>query len=507
MVVATKSIERGTKAPSIMVRVPGYGLVAGYFTRDAWRRDRTGKGHPFHRAARVVYLTARGFFADNCFSRASALTYITVLSLVPLLAFAFSVAKGFGFYQDLLNNTINPFLDSTFGPLMDSTSTGVGHVKSAPEIRGALARVLDFVHDTKVSALGFLGLTLLLFTVLKLLSTVESSFNDIWGVHRSRSVLRKISDYLAMVVVTPIFLFVAAGFATASQTNAVVDFLRDQVGLGGPIALLLSAMPIVALWIGFTFVYMAMPNTRTRLGSAMVGALVGAILWQITLVLHLKFQIGIARYNAIYSGFAAFPILLIWINLSWVIVLLGAEVAFAHQSEPSYAHVDQDELEDHVYKERLGLRAMARIAQRFLSGEPAWSASTLALELSAPQRVLEEVLYSLCDNGVLVDSYIGESRTFLPARDLEAISVKSVLDALKGAEPVAQEAAVSASLHDDLINRILTGLDAEVAGSKWNRTMRSLAESVAREEAAAQAARAAAPDPGGSPAQGAPARA
>src|SRR5690349_19633855 len=124
MPIARKSIERGPQAPSLASRIPGHDLVIGYFTRDAWRRDRTGPGHPIHKAARIAYLSARGFFVDKCLSRASALTYITILSLVPLLAFSFSVAKGFGFYKELLDNTINPFLDETFGPLPDPS----GHV-------------------------------------------------------------------------------------------------------------------------------------------------------------------------------------------------------------------------------------------------------------------------------------------------------------------------------------------------------------------------------------------
>jgi membrane protein len=507
MVVARKSLERGPPTPSRLSRLPGHGHVVSYFTRDAWRRDRTGPGHPIHRAGRVAFLAARGFFADKCLSRASALTYITVLSLVPLLAFSFSVAKGFGFYDDLLAKTINPFLDSTFGPLKEATPSVAQHPGSAPEMREAIDRVLQFVHGTQVSALGFFGLALLLFTVIKLLATIEGSFNDIWGVHRSRSVLRKISDYLAMVIVTPIFLFVAAGFTTMAQTKDVVDWMTVHLGLGGPIQLLLSSMPILSVWIGFTFIYMAMPNTRTRLASAMIGALVAAVLWQAALVLHLKFQIGIARYNAIYSSFAAFPIFLIWINLSWVIVLLGAEIAFAHQSEPSYAHVDPDELCDHAYKERLGLRAMTRIAQRFLRGEHAFSASELALELSAPQRVLEEVLYALADHGILVDSYRGEARSFLPGRDLDGITVKSVLDALKGTDAPVVQPMSQGSLHDDWIDRVLLGLDAEMADSKWNRTLRSIAESVAREEAAADAERVAAPTAGSSQVEGSPARA
>jgi membrane protein len=295
--------------------------------------------------------------------------------------------------------------------------------------------------------------------------------------------MRMITDYMAMVVVTPIFLFVAAGMTTAAQDSSAVVYLRDQLHLGGAIQFLLRAMPILALWAAFTFVYMAMPNARTRLRSAMLGAFFAACLWQIALLLHLKFQIGIARYNAIYASFAAFPIFLVWVNLSWVIVLVGAEIAFAHQSEPSYARLDQNELADHSYKERLGLRAMTRIAQRFLRGEPAWMASDLAQELSAPQRVLEEVLYACVDQCLLVDAYDGDMRTCLPARDLVAISVMSISGALRGSQGKVPPPDRAVTSEDEQIDRVLSGIDRELEASRHNRTLRNLAESLARESA------------------------
>lgn len=479
MVVTRKHVERETGGMRLWTRGP-FARVRRFFAEDVWRRDRVASGNLFFKTARVSYLAARGFFADHCFFRASALTYITVLSLVPLLAFSFSVAKGFGFYHDLLNGTINPFLDRTFGPL-GAGQTMVMADAAAPEMRTAIDKVLSFVESTDVSALGFFGLALLLFTVLKLLGTIERSFNDIWGVQRSRSLMRKVSDYLAMVVVTPIFLFVAAGLTTAARTNSVVAEWSASIGMDGVMHVVLSLMPVLALWLGFTFIYMAMPNTKTHFMSAILGALIAGTLWQITLLLHLKFQIGIARYNAIYSSFAAIPIFLVWINTSWVIVLLGAEISFAHQSEPSYAHVEQSELADHAFKERLGLRALTRIGQGFLQGKPARTASSLALELSAPQRVLEEVLYVFVSRGLLAETTEGEEPGYLPAKDLETITVKSVLDALRGtAGHLDAQATVAVDAH---IDRILAGLDEETQGSRYNRTLKALAEAALRDSA------------------------
>ncbi|HEV8112391.1 MAG TPA: YhjD/YihY/BrkB family envelope integrity protein [Planctomycetota bacterium] len=452
--------------------------LLGFFTESVWGEDRprTGPKAHFYRLCRIVHLAGRGFIQDECVFRASALTYITVLSLVPLLAFSFSVAKGFGFYQQLVQDTVNPFLDRTFGTLApalpEAPSAGGTH-----EVRVALAHLLEIVgsvvQETRVTSLGAFGLVILGWAVIKLLGTIEHSFNHIWGVQRQRSLLRKVSDYLTMVIVTPIFLFTAAAVTTAAQDSGFVEMLRGKLHVGVLLDLLVTLLPLLSLWIGFTFVYLAMPNARTRLVSAIVGALVGGTLWWLTLRLHVQFQIGVARYSAIYSSFAAIPIFLIWVNISWVTVLLGAEVCFAHQSEPSYLRVAASRPADHAFKELLALRAMARIGERFLAGGDPWKPTDLAAAISVPVRSLEEVLAVLVERGLVVAVPSGKEDVLLPARDLDAITVKSVVDALKGTSgPVDVPASTSV---DREIDRILASRNREAERSKNNITLRTLA--------------------------------
>jgi membrane protein len=454
--------------------------ILRFFSDTVWGegRPREGWKSGAYRLCRIAYLSVQGFIQDECVFRASALTYITVLSLVPLLAFSFSVAKGFGFYQQLIEGTVDPFLDRTFGPLVQQAAAAPA---STHEARVAFARLLDIannvVQETRVASLGAFGLIILGWAVIKLLGTIERSFNHIWGVQRSRSLLRKISDYLTMVIVTPIFLFTAAGITTATQSSGFVEILRERWHLGPILDLLVRLLPLLSLWIGFTFVYLAMPNAHTRFVSAIVGAVIGGTLWWLTLLLHLHFQIGVARYSAIYSSFAAIPIFLIWVNLSWVTVLLGAEVCFAHQSEPSYLRVAGGRPSDHAFKELLGLRAMSRIGERFLAGGKPWTAAELADLLAVPPRPLEEVLSVLVERGLLAVVPSGKEEAFLPARDLDAITVKAVIDALKGTSgPVDVPARTDA---DHGIDRILENLDREMAQSKSNATLRSLALSAA----------------------------
>jgi membrane protein len=464
--------------------------VLQFFGETVWAEDRprTGPRAFLYRVFRIVYLAVRGFRQDECLFRASALTYITVLSLVPLLAFSFSVAKGFGFYEKLVRETVNPFLDKTFGPLSVEAGAEAASA-STHEVRVAFGRLLDIVgnvvQETRVTSLGAFGLVILGWAVIKLLGTIERSFNHIWRVQRSRSLLRKVSDYLTMVIVTPIFLFTATGMTAAAQSHGVVEFLREKLHLGPVLDFLVALLPLLSLWIGFTFVYLAMPNARTRVVSAILGAVVGGTLWWLTLILHVQFQMGIARYSAIYSSFAAIPIFLIWVNISWVTVLLGAEVCFAHQSEPSYLRVAAARPSDHAFLELLGLRAMTRIGERFLAGGEPWTASVLAADLAVPERPLHEVLSVLVGRGLIVTSPAGKEEALLPARDLETITVKSVIDALKGTSGPVDVPATTGI--DREIDRLLESLDGEMAKSASNATLRSLARAAQGEAPAPSA--------------------
>jgi membrane protein len=422
---------------------------------------------------RVVYLATRGFYEDACLIRAAALTYITILSLVPLLAFSFAVAKGMGFYKDLIEGSIKPFLDRTFGAAPETTvPLAEARVEGGLAVRGAIEQVLSFVDGTQVSGLGAVGLLLLLYTVIKLLSTVEESFNHIWGAQRARSPVRKLTDYLAMVVVTPILIFAATGITTAAESSMIVGYAQSELHLGGILEAGLRLAPLLSIWIAFAFVYLAMPNARTRWRSAMVGALVGGTLWQLALVVQIQFQVGVARYNAIYASFAALPIFLIWVQTSWITVLLGAEVCFAHQSAASY-YPDSPAAGSLRERERIALRALARIGARSLRGEPAASAPELARALGVSLRPLELVLGELVDGGLLAATRNQTGDTYLLARDIDRIQVKAVLDLFRGPLELAPAAGGHA---DGEVSACLVGLEEALGESRHNLPLRALAE-------------------------------
>jgi len=242
------------------------------------------------------------------------------------------------------------------------------------------------------------------------------------------------------------------------------------IGLGGRV------LPLLAVWFGLSFVYMTLPNTRVRLPAGLVGGIVAGTVWQVIQILHLEGQVQLARYNAIYSSFAALPIFLVWLYACWVIVLFGAELAHAHQSEPEYRELILTRTSDHAFKELVALRAMTRIARTFLAGDPAMSPEDVAEKLGLPARSLDEVVERLVAHGLLAYSETDGGEVLLPARDLDLIRVKTILDALKGTTGLVEFPARDGA--DQHIDGVLMSLDREFEASASNKSLRELADEV-----------------------------
>ncbi len=248
--------------------------------------------------------------------RASALTYTTVLSLVPFLAIAFSVLKGLG-----VQNALEPVLLQVAG-------------ESSREI---IDRVIGYVNNTNVKSLGLIGLVTLMLTVISLLTAIEEAFNSILGVRATRSLQRRFSDYLSVVVVGPLLLMVAFSMTTTLQSQWLVQWLIRHTLFGEAILLPFRLIPYVSVWIAMTFLYSYLPNAKVPFRSALLGGVAAGTVWQFTQWAYFHFQVGVANYNAIYGALAAVPILLVWIYTSWLIVLFGLELVRVHQElKPVY---------------------------------------------------------------------------------------------------------------------------------------------------------------------------
>jgi len=458
-----------------------------FLAKSVWSKD-LGSLPTFralgYKMSRVAFLAWRGILENRCLFRAQALTYITVLSLVPLLAFGLSVAKGFNADETLRSEVINPFVEQFLGE-EGAVAEGVTEpgaeaaVSSNADIREGLDTALEFVSETNFTSLGAFGLILLLYSIIKMLSSVEQSFNEIWGVKKARGWTRKFADYLSMVVIVPLFLVTATGITAAAQEPGFVNKVGEWLPVGReyiePVTkFLLGILPIFGKWLGFSFVYMFMPNTRTRVSSALLGGVIGGTLWHVSQVLMFKFGVGISNFNAIYAGFALFPILLFWIYVSCATVLIVAELAFAHQNEPAYRQIARSRAHDHAFHEVLAMRAIVRVGVAFLKGEEAPRITDLADSLAVPERSIEEVFAKLRDHRILAVSEEGSVPAFLPGRDLDRITVKNVLDALKGKS--GKIAFAPSGPLDSEIDAVLGAYEEEKELSSNNKTLRQLAE-------------------------------
>ena len=269
---------------------------------------------------RIIVLSVRCFFKNNCMLHASALTYYTLLAIVPVAALAFAIAKGFGLYARL---------ETWF------RGTLVGKEEVAEKI---ITFSNNLLENTKGGLIAGIGAIALLYITIRLMMQIEKSLNDIWGVKTGRAILRKISDYLAIVLLCPLIIIVTTG-ATVYTTVQLSQMANAIPGISGTmnafLALFSRTLPVIITWLIFAFIYIFIPNTRVRIIPALTGGFIAGVLYYVVQVLYIAAQYNVAKYNAIYGSFAALPLFLIWLQISWTFILLGAEIAFACQNVSS----------------------------------------------------------------------------------------------------------------------------------------------------------------------------
>jgi membrane protein len=439
--------------------------VRRFLAHDVWieRLDRLPRRRAAgYRAARVLHRTLHAlFFSDSLNVRAAALTYYTVLSLVPLLAFVFALLKGFGAYEALVQETIRPYVRATF-----SANQPLQH---------AFDKVLDLVERTGVASLGFLGLVLVLYSGTRLLRNVEGALNALWQVDDARGPLQQATDYLAIIVITPLCMLLAAALGTFSQLASAVRSIGEMVNLGDvAVGLFGVLLPAAVVFLGLYFLYLVMPNTKVRAGSALVGALIGAVLWWAVLIAHVRFQVGVARFNALYSGFGAIPIFLVWLNLSWTVVLVGAQIAATHQREGVLAQQLRAEGSEQVMRETLAVALMLNVTRAFTRGDPPLRLAEFADQLGVPPPLVREVVARLRDRGVLLQIGSADDPALALGRAPERITTKAVLDIMR--RPPAAGDAPIARLDNvpEAAAHVLEALDRELERSQANLNLKQL---------------------------------
>lgn len=379
-------------------------------------------------AAQLIALTLKGFRDDQLLLRASALTYVTALSIIPMLAVVIAVLGLVGGDQAIVNFTIEQL--TTVAPDVQET------------VRGYAAG-LDFAK------FGTIGGAVVFGTAIFALRHLERTLNEIWGVARDRSWARRFSDYLAVMVVAPISIGVAVSLATTLQSEPMVARLLEQPAFARIYGLGLSQAPLLILFLGFTFLYWFFPNTTVRIRAAAFGGVVAAVLFSVARAIYVDFQVGAATYQAVFGALSAVPLILAWLYVCWAVVLLGAEVAFAAQNL-AYARREMRSGEaSPAQREAIGLEIAVEIVRNFRDQEAPPTAEWLADSLDEPVRLVRRLVDHLeraeLVRGVLLRD--DKEMAFVPARPIRELMVGEVLRAVRGeverepssmAEPVVE---------------------------------------------------------------------
>ena len=407
------------------------------------------------RLLRGVYALARDLSDGQLSLRAMSLVYTTLLSLVPLLAVSFSVLKAFG-----VHNKIQPVLLQFLEPL------GTKGVEITVQI-------LVFVENIKVGVLGALGLGMLIYTVISLLQKVEQAFNYTWNIQQPRPLVQRFSQYLSVLTVGPVLVFSALGLTATLMSQSLAQQIIGAAPLGGIISVITRLVPYVLIITAFTFAYVFVPNTKVRFTSALVGGVIAGVLWQLSGWAFATFVVSSARYTAIYSGFAIVIVFMIWLYLSWLILLIGASIAYYHQ-HPEHLTLHRGPLLlSNRVKERLALLAMAAIGQRYYRNGTAWTADELAQHLHVPGAALSMVMAACTQGGLMVQTDDHPPR-LIPARPLETTPVAELLAAVRMAEETTH-LRVAQLPGPGEIDKLVTRLDQARDTALHDMTLKDLA--------------------------------
>lgn len=428
---------------------------------DIWKiriNDQPRNSKFLIRNLRIILLAFRGFDEDKCQLRASALTFYSLLSIVPVVAMIFGIAKGFGF-EEMLEVQLQETMSGN------------------PEI---IEEVMKFANsmleNTKGGLIAGVGVIILFWSVMKVLGNIENSFNDIWEIKRSRAIVRKFTDYLTIMLLAPI-LMILSGSVTVFITTQISNITESISLLGyfSPIIeFLIKLIPYSLVWLLLTFIYIVMPNTKVDFKSAFFAGIIAGTGFQLTEWIYINGQIGVGKYNAIYGSFAALPLFLGWLQISWLIVLFGAELSFAHQNVDRYElEIDSSDM-SYSQKRILSLFITHLVVKKFLKGEMALTANDISDKLKIPIRIVRQILFDLQEVHIVSEIKTDDPKvvTYQPAISVNLISVKFVIEALEAKGMIELPAVENNELL--VIQEIMKDFQGEIAESKSNKLLKDI---------------------------------
>ena len=378
----------------------------------------------FLKQLRIFALAIKGFNEDKCMLKSTALTYYTLFSIVPIIALAFAIAKGFGFQENLQQQLLADFSEQQ------------------DVLEQAFVYADKMLSNTKGGLIAGVGVVLLLWSVMSLLGSIENSFNEIWEIKRDRVWTRKITDYLSIMLIGPIFIILSGSLTVGLKSG--LDTIFSGFAFLSPLGfVLLKIFAFSLIWGMFVFLYMALPNTKVGFKSAALGAIVAALLFELLEWAYVSSQVGVGRYNAIYGSFAALPLFLIWVQYSWFVVMFGAELTFANQN------VDHYELENDInhmsirYKRVIALLIANYVVKNFQEGKKPYTAMHIAKKLDLPVRLARNVIFDFTETGIFNEVKMDEDKEvgYQPGISDSKLTVKFILDRLdeKGVNELPME--------------------------------------------------------------------
>ena len=388
-----------------------------FLTTDIWgirRSDVSPLRYFFYDVIKKVLLTVELFTTQRTTSAAAALTYSSLLAIVPILAVMFAIARGFGF-----NKYIEQWFRDSFASQPQVADVLIGFVNS-------------YLVHTKSGVFLGIGLLFMLWTLLMLLKNIEKSFNDIWQVSKSRSLYRSLTDYLAMFLLLPIIIVVTSGMSILAAT--VADDIDEYFLLGPLMRFVLDVLPFAVMSAVFIGIYMFIPNTVVRFKSALVPGIIAGVAMQCLQFMYIHSQMWVSGYNAIYGSFAALPLFILWVQISWTICLLGAELCFTNQNMEEFAFRANAAELSHSCRVSLCAQIMSLICHRFEEGGKPFTAIDIKAATDIPIRIVHELLFLLVRIHVLSEVTIEDAAdivAYQPAISLEKLSMGLLLDRLE----------------------------------------------------------------------------
>ncbi len=364
------------------------------------------------KALRLIYVIIKGFSEEQLILRAMSLVYTTLLSFVPLLAVSFSVLKAFGVHTRFMI-----FLYYFLEPMGES---GID----------LSMKIIGFVENIKIGVLGSIGLSALMYTVISMVQKVEGALNYIWGIKNTRGFSQRFSNYMSVLLVGPVLIFSAIGITTTLMSSTIMKKLMAHHLLGPVVYMISGLAPYLLIASAFALIYMLLPNTRVRFRSALAGGIAAAILWQTIGWIFASFIASSAQYSAIYSGFATLILFLIWLYWNFLTLLIGARVSFYTQ-HPQLLDAGSKilTLSDRL-KEKIALGIMFLVGQGFHTNKQHWKFVSLTQKLGMPSDFVREVLTILQKKGLLIATH-SEPPAYLPAKELEAITLNEIINAVR----------------------------------------------------------------------------